>query len=341
MKAMNRFSRVLVLPVVLGLCSVSSYAQVITEVAGVGEFAPAKKLYATVNGKPITVEQYNSLRGTIMKKRFYHGKVPDGQEDPLRTEITDILVERELVVQEADKTGLKADAQVLAQVIADAEQRFSSRENWAKDREEALAELTRVVGRQNVIDQFGVNVREAVQTPTAAEAQAYYEKHGDLFVEPESLRLATILIPVDPSAGDEALFTGAKLSKEIYERLLAGADFAEEAKQNSGDRKTAAKGGDMGYAHRGMLPEELHKEIDKLAIGETSKPLKGLEGASIFKVLDRVPAKRKEFAEVERRATDLLKRENQEQAWKDTIARLRGAAKIDLLMPATPAAAVK
>ena len=91
----------------------------------------------------------------------------------------------------------------------------------------------------------------------------------------------------------------------------------------------------MGYQHGGMMPEVLEGSINNLEMGVVSVPLRMLEGVALFRLDKRVPANLREFAAVEKRARELLIREWGDQAWRDTISRLRASAKIEILSPAT------
>jgi parvulin-like peptidyl-prolyl isomerase len=60
-----------------------------------------------------------------------------------------------------------------------------------------------------------------------------------------------------------------------------------------------------------------------------------LEGFALFRLDERVAPKLHDFSEVKPRAQELLKREQQEQAWKGLASRLRKAANIQILAPIT------
>jgi peptidyl-prolyl cis-trans isomerase C len=193
-----------------------------------------------------------------------------------------------------------------------------------------LAELKQILVNQNLLEQLGKQVRDVPQ-PSAEEVRAYFDSHLDMFTVPEKLRLSVILLSVDPAAPQEEWDKVLGQAQGIYQQLQSGADFAELARQRSGDA-SAKEGGDLGYLHRGMLPPALHFEIDKLQVGVPSEPIKGLEGYSLFRLTERVPARQQEYTRGESRARELLQRERQEAAWKQNIERLRGAAKIEILV---------
>lgn len=293
--------------------------------------APVKQVFAMVNGQPVSVQEFNARYNAILRQRFYHGAPPEGQTEAVRKEVADFLIERTLLIEEAEKRGIQPDAAKVEQAVAAAEARYSAVPEWKQQREVLLPKLKEQVARQSLYEQIEKSIRE-VPPPASTEVRAYYEQHPELFTEPEKLSLSVILLKVDPGAPGADLDKAHEEAKKIYLRLKNGADFAEMARQYSGDN-SAEKGGALGYVHGGMLPENLQGKIDKFQVGEVTDPVRTLEGVALYRVDDRVAPVLREFAEVEPRAQGLLKREQQDQAWKDTISRLRGSARIEILLP--------
>ncbi|MCR4298276.1 MAG: hypothetical protein NUV75_05925, partial [Gallionella sp.] len=63
--------------------------------------------------------------------------------------------------------------------------------------------------------------------------------------------------------------------------------------------------------------------VDKLKPGETSEPVRLLEGIIIIRPTDRKPPKLGDFEAVSERARDLWLKEESERAWKSLIAQLK------------------
>ena len=85
--------------------------------------------------------------------------------------------------------------------------------------------------------------------------------------------------------GDEAAEAKAKHDIDsIYQLLLAGADFAQTAIQNSDDRGSAMRGGELGFFSRGqMVPEFENTAFSMTEPGELSEPFKSQYGWHIIK----------------------------------------------------------
>ncbi len=315
---------------ILLLCLAASAAAA-DEAPAAPETPQVEPLFARVNGKPVAVREYNALFGATLRQRYYHGRVPEGQEEVVRKEVADLLIERELLIEEALRRGLQPDAAKVEEAVTKADARYGASPMWEQQRDKLLPGLKKQIARQSLLEQFEKAVRD-VPPPPSAEVRAYYDRRPDLFTEPERLSLSVILLKVDPGAPKEGWDKAREEAQAIYLRIKEGADFAEQARLHSGD-STAANGGNMGYVHGGMLPSALQERVDKFEVGVVAEPLTVLEGVALFRVDVRVPPKLREFPDVEQRATVLFHRDLQDQAWQEIRSRLRDAAKIEILVP--------
>ena len=293
--------------------------------------APVEQVFAMVNGKPISAQEYNARYNAILRQRFYHGAPPESQAEAVRKEVADLLIERALLVEEAEKRGIQPDAAKVENAVAAAEARYAVMPEWQQRREVMLPRIREQATRQSLFEQFEKAIRD-VPIPAPAEVRAYYEQNPGLFTEPEKLSLSVITRGVDPAAPREDWIKAREEVQKILLDIKGGASFAEQARQHS-TAPSATNGGALGYVHGGMLSEQMQAQIDKFQVGEITEPAAMLEGVSIYKLDDRVPAKLRDFAEVAQRAQGLLQRERSERAWKETNSRLREAAKIEILIP--------
>lgn len=76
-------------------------------------------------------------------------------------------------------------------------------------------------------------------------------------------------------------------ANKLYDRLVAGANFASLAKEYSKDPGSAVKGGDLGYFGKGMMVKEFEDACFNGKVGEVQKPVKTNYGYHIIKVTDR------------------------------------------------------
>ena len=76
-------------------------------------------------------------------------------------------------------------------------------------------------------------------------------------------------------------------ANKLYDRLVAGANFAQLAKEFSKDPGSAVKGGELGYFGKGMMVKEFEDACFNGKVGEVQRPVKTNYGYHIIKVTDR------------------------------------------------------
>ena len=77
------------------------------------------------------------------------------------------------------------------------------------------------------------------------------------------------------------------LADSLRDRIAAGEDFAELAKEHSEDAASAMAGGDLGWTDGAEFVPEFRDVMAKLDIGELSEPFESKFGWHIAQVLDR------------------------------------------------------
>ncbi|MEX2016348.1 MAG: peptidylprolyl isomerase [Candidatus Hydrogenedentales bacterium] len=100
------------------------------------------------------------------------------------------------------------------------------------------------------------------------------------------VRVSQILIKFD--AGDPADRERAlELARSLREQLVEGASFARLAKEYSGDKWSAARGGDLGWRYQGELVPLIEEYAWSAPIGQVSEVLPASYGYHIAVVYDR------------------------------------------------------
>ena len=298
-------------------------------VAAAAETAVQPPAFAVVDGVRLSAAEYEQAVALAVRQKFYHRSPAEDVLAGVRREVADSLVDRVLLLKEAKRRGLKPDRAKVDGALAAYEERYGSSPQWPKVKAEALPKLTARLEEDSLVAQLEARVRD-VPPPDEKALRAYYTTHPDLFTEPEQVRLSVILLKVDPSARRAAWDKADAEGQEIYKKLKAGGDFAAIARARSNDAESAKAGGDMGYLHRGMLPEGLHGEIDKLVPGAISPPVRLLEGVAVFRLQDRKQQRLRGFDEVRPRAAELVRRERSDAAWGALTASLRKRAVIEI-----------
>ena len=288
-----------------------------------------KAVFARVNGGVISVEQYETGLKLAFRNKFYHGKPPEAELTQLRREVGDTLIDRVLLLAEGKRRSIAPDAEKTREGVAAFEARNVRNPRLQQERAQWLPLLTQDLEAQSILTQLEAAARETA-APGTQQLREYYTAHPDTFTEPERLRLSVILLKLDPEVPQAERAKALEQAKALRQQLAEGADFAALARQRSGD-PSAPKGGDMGYLHRGMLPEPLHAQIDQLVPGALSEPTLLLEGVAIFRLEERLPARLRSFEQSKESAAKLWQTERAEQQWLDLKAALRKAAVIEVV----------
>jgi parvulin-like peptidyl-prolyl isomerase len=269
----------------------------------------------------ITQEEYDAAVAAAARGKFYHGKTPEGELRKLQIEVADRLITNALLLREANRRGLKPDADEVRKTLESYEQLYADSEQWKNNRTRLLPELTERLERASLLKQLELAVR-AVPEPDEKQVREYYLAYPEKFTEPEQLRVALILLKVEPSAPETTWKKAEQEAAGMVQGLRAGGDFASLARLHSAD-PSAAQGGDLGYVHRGMLPDAAQALLESAKPGEVAAPLRLLEGVAVLQLLDRKPARLNSLETVRDRARDLLKRDKEDAAWAALISKLK------------------
>ncbi len=296
--------------------------------AGVEVTALGEKTAAVVNGVNVAADEFDKVLAVAARQKYYHRQPPEEQLAAFSREVIDGVINRMLILADAERRGMQADTVKVDAALAAYEERYKDSAQWQRTRSEMLPALRARMEEQSRLERLEASVRDAGE-PSEAELRGYYESQSALFTEPDKLRLALILLKVDPSSPAVTWATAREEAAAIRARLEKGADFASLANLHSSD-PSAAKGGDMGYLHRGTIPAAVHEELDKLPVGAVSEPLTLLEGIALMKVVERAPAKLVPFESARPRAADLWRRQRSERLWGEYVARLRADATISI-----------
>ncbi|MBI5275360.1 MAG: peptidylprolyl isomerase [Burkholderiales bacterium] len=279
--------------------------------------------FARVGDVVITQEEFDSAFAQAARGKFYHGKPPENAVAALQREVAQGMVDEVLVAREAERRGLKPDAAAVQQTIAGYEQRYRASEQWKANREKLLPGIVAKLERDSLTEQLMKQAKQ-VADPTPAELQQYYLSQKDKFTSPEQVRVRMILLKVDPSSPQAKWDATRDEGAAIHRKLKSGADFAQLAELHSNDA-SAARGGDLGYVHHGMLPDAAQQAVDKLKAGELSEPVFLLEGVAVFRLEHRREPVLNPLDAVRERARGLYLRDKGEQAWTALLEQLRRA----------------
>ncbi len=276
----------------------------------------------------LTIEsgEFAAIFHSALRQKYYHGRVPAVELKHFKQRVAEDIVTQVVVHREARRLGLQPDQEAIARGIEAFDAKYASDPDWKAQRDRVMPQLALRLERQSLLEQMEARIRQ-VPRPDANAVKDFYRSYPEKFTEPEQVRGSVILLPVAPSASEESWSEIEAKASELWTQIDAGAEFADVARRYSA-HSSATDGGDLGYLHRGMLDEKLQRQIDELAPGMVSDPIRVLEGVILFRVDDIRPPQLKQFAEVQERAAELLYRNLQDQAWDNFVSELKASADI-------------
>ncbi|MDR9499665.1 MAG: peptidylprolyl isomerase [Hydrogenovibrio sp.] len=283
--------------------------------------------FAKVGEVTISPQAYFYALRSEAKQKYYHGKVDQAGFEQLQEDVSEKLIRQALLLGEADRLNIKADEKKIEQDLKRFKKRYSQEPDWTDHGPSLLKNLRTQLETKYRIEALKQLVKERVDV-TDDQIRAFYENNLKLFKIPEKRRLSLILIKVPPSAPSEKWQETKEAMQNLRQRILDGERFSDLAKSYSED-ESAEKGGDMGLQHRGMLHENVEKVVDDLNPGELSQPVRLLMGYVLVRLEEVKPEKQKSFSVSRKRAKKLLRRQQEKQAQKDLIERLKADVDID------------
>lgn len=213
-------------------------------------------------------------------------------EPKAKREFLEKLIDREIMLLEAEKAGIE------------------KREDVTRKIEECR--------RGVILEAFMSQILAGKDEVTDEEAKKYYEEHKDEFQLGERIKVRHIVVKTLEEA------------QEIKKRLERGEDFAELARKYS--ISPAAKwGGDLGYIQRGQVGKEFEKAAFSLKKpGDISDIVKTTFGYHIIKLEDRKPPQQLSFEEVKDKIKNRLKEEKRNKILEEYLEKARKSYKIEV-----------
>jgi len=289
---------------------------------------------ATVNGKPIPMVDYQARMEQLDRQVSMTGRQVDEKEmASLKQKVLDDLIDVELLKQEAQKRGIKADdAEVNAQL--DAVKKNSTPENFQNSLKQA--NMTESSLKDYFASQFAIKklIEQDVSskiTVTPEETRAFYDGNPELFKTPEMVRASHILVKVDENATAEQKAGALEKIKGIQKRIQKGEDFAQVAKEVS-DCPSKANGGDLNFFQKGQMVPPFEKAAFAMKPGQTSDIVETEFGYHIIRVTDRKEPGTLSFDEIKPRIEQHLRSEKMSREIPRYIETLKSKAKIEVFV---------
>ena len=330
-----------------------------------------EEIVARVNNQIITKSEYerskDQLRDEVKQQdpanadKVYAEREPDVLRD---------LIDQQLLLDKGKDLQITGDTELIKQLDQmRKEMKLGSMEELEEEaKKQGISwEDFKQNMRNKIITQrvIGEEVGGHLSQPTKEEEQKFYDEHKAEMDQPESVRLAEILIapktvapasppasanpPADPNApaganaspqpspADEAARQAAEAAalsaaeakaNDLLKQIRDGANFDDIAKKYS-DGPSAADGGALGAFPRGKLAKNLEDKTFALKAGQVTDVIRTRQGYVILKVVDHQMAGVPPLKEVLPKIQDALYYEKLQPALRTYLTKLREEAYIN------------
>lgn len=263
--------------------------------AGGADAAVVERIVAVVNDDIILLSELED------RLRFVVAENPGQNPDRLRKDVLDHLIDERLIAQEAVTLKLEVDRMEVDRAVDEIK-----RQNKITHAE--LEEALRAQGmtmsgyREDLRSQIlrlkvlNLQVRSRVSV-SDEDVRKAYEQNLRTTGTDVKVRVRQILVAIPPDSPRTVRDTRRAQAIQLGERVRAGEDLGELAKQISDDPATRAEGGDLGYVARSALPPEVGEVVFAMKVGEVRGPIYSDLGAHIVQVLDRKASEARPFEE--------------------------------------------
>ena len=197
------------------------------------EKAEAKN-FAVVDGITISLNEFRTAYQAGVRKRFYHGKIPEEQLDAFKKEVSQTLIDRVLLVKEAKRLNIKPDDVEVEKQLKNYEKRYENKPFWQQHKAQVLTGLRTALEEENILTNLEAHIKD-VPLPTEEETKKFYGENPALFTTPEKMHVFAILLKVAPSSPASVWEAAKEEADTLIKRLNDGADFSEMARIHSGD----------------------------------------------------------------------------------------------------------
>lgn len=260
-------------------------------------------------------------------------KVSDGKSTLNVSEIEQELLAAPAKVREAALSNKASLASLISPMFVDIRVEEAARKEGFEDRSDVKAAIERNVRSTIARLYLGEKIDAASAKLGKLEPLAYerYLANKNNYQMPESIKVAHILFKVDTDAGLEAEADVKLRAEKVLEQLRSGADFSKLAREDSDDKGTVEKGGELpGLIEKGSLVPTFEKAAYALKPNEVSGLVRTRFGFHIIKLLEHHDAHVRPYEEVKNQIIESIKGQLVNQIREDVVSKYRGTQDVEI-----------
>ncbi len=293
--------------------------------------SPSEKA-AVVNGVVISQKELAKEMDFHLQRISRQGlQLSKEQMAELKNKVLENLIDREILYQESQKSGIKVDKNKIDEELSGIKKRFPSVDEYKNalstmkiSEDDIKKQIKKKLAINELID---IKIGQKIVV-TDKETKTYYDDNTDLFKQPEQVGASHILIKVEAGADQQKKAQAMQKIKEIQKKLKDGQDFAVLAKKYSEDKGSGANGGDLGYFTRGQMVKPFEDAAFAMKPNEVSDIVETQFGYHLIKVYGKKPGKVMAYGEVKDLLTERMRQEKTQEEVVKYIAEIKKDAKI-------------
>jgi len=249
-------------------------------------------IVAMVGSEPITRYELERATGPFVQQLQARGEsVTDMHADKVQLEVLESLIDERLMLEEAKRMKLEVLPAEIDKEVAS----LKAKRGWD---DQKLAEILAQAGfpsiaafrqhreRQRLVDQvINFRVRGRTRVDEEAVTVAVTAELGTEGVVVER-RAAHILIRADEFVTDERVREVTAILQGLRDQVAAGEISFEDAARTHSEDPAGRAGGDTGWFSKGDFAPSFEAAIDRLTVGQISKPVRTEFGFHLIKLVD-------------------------------------------------------
>jgi peptidyl-prolyl cis-trans isomerase C len=263
----------------------------------------ADEIVAKGDGVKVTRAALDEALITIKASAAARGqRIPPQLVQNLEAQVLSRLIGMQILNQTATEADKKAGAESVQKQLENMKKAAGNEESFARQLKTVGMTQEELVKKMTEEATADVILRRELKVKVAdADAKKFYDENPSQFEKQELVRAAHILIGTrSPDGGemsDEKKKDQRALAEKILKRAKTGEDFGKLAKEFSDDPGSKDKGGEYTFPKGQMVPEFEEKAFSQ-ETNQISDIVTTQFGYHIIKTLEKIPARKIEFAEV-------------------------------------------
>lgn len=283
---------------------------------------PPEPVVATVNGEPVSQGEFEKALATELGLVKREAPLDADEMNRLKEAVLDSLVRERIMLQRARDLSLTVPEEEVNARIEEIRKDYNHNrfDEMLKSGQVDFLEWKNALRKRILLENLVAREVNEKILVTDREARAHFNANRRAYVTKRRAHIAQIVLP------------DRKRAEAVLKRLKAGEDFGKVARQVSISPE-AARGGDLGFFERGVMPEAIDREVSSLPVGKLSQVVQSPYGFHIFKVLEREKSGGRKFSDVKERVIVELRKQKESEAYKGWIDELKSKAAIRINRP--------